>query len=101
VRRLSGALLLWVLGGLAEADEGAALYMKYCAACHDNAVGRTPSRATLKLLTRDRIQQALETGVMRAQGAERTAEERQAIAAFLGNQTVGTEAPPSDRKSVV
>ena len=93
------ALLLLLLIGPAIADDGASLYAKYCAACHDHPSARIPSRASLNLLTKDRILQALQTGSMRIQGADRTADERQAIAAFLSSQTVATGTPPPTTQS--
>jgi polyvinyl alcohol dehydrogenase (cytochrome) len=55
--------------------------------CHrDNGGGRAPQPAVLRQLTRQTIVQALETGVMKSQGSNLSAEERQAVAAFLSEQ---------------
>jgi mono/diheme cytochrome c family protein len=64
-------------------EDGGALYARYCARCHDVGLPRTPSRHVLNGVAPDRIVAALETGTMRTQGAERTPEQRRAIAAFL------------------
>ena len=75
--------------------DGGALYAQHCARCHDLGLPRTPTRHVLNGLAPERIVSALESGTMRAQGAERTADERRAIAAFLTGKAVGdTPAPP-------
>jgi polyvinyl alcohol dehydrogenase (cytochrome) len=91
LKRLAKTLLLSLLVGPAVADDGGALYAKYCSACHDHPGARTPSRSSLSLLSKDKVLQTLENGSMRVQGAERTAEEKDAIAAFLSNPAAGTE----------
>src|SRR3954464_8951121 len=44
--------------------EGAALYDKRCARCHDNPTDRTPSKAVLQGSTRAAISTALLEGIM-------------------------------------
>ena len=76
-------------------EDGGALYARNCARCHDLGLPRTPTRHVLSGLAPERIVAALESGTMRTQGAERTPEERRAIAAFLTGKAVGdTPAPP-------
>jgi polyvinyl alcohol dehydrogenase (cytochrome) len=99
VNRLAKTLLLFLLSGPAVADDGGALYAKYCSACHDHPGPRTPSRNSLSLLTKDKVLQVLENGSMRVQGADRTAQERDAIAAFLLNPAAGTESRPTATSS--
>jgi polyvinyl alcohol dehydrogenase (cytochrome) len=78
-----------------SAADGAALYAQYCGRCHDGATPRTPPRRVLTAMSPERIVTALESGTMRAQGAQRTPEERRAIAAFLTGRAIGdTPAPP-------
>jgi polyvinyl alcohol dehydrogenase (cytochrome) len=68
----------------AAAQDGAALYKQRCAGCHDGtAANRAPDRAVIAALPADRIVDALEAGVMRAEGEKLTPQERRAIAAFL------------------
>ncbi|MBI3493981.1 MAG: PQQ-binding-like beta-propeller repeat protein, partial [Acidobacteria bacterium] len=91
------ACLLAVLGLAtpALAQDGGPLYAQYCARCHDGGLPRAPQRLALSQLTPERIVAALETGTMRTQGAERTAAERRALAAFLSGKAIGeTPAPP-------
>ncbi len=76
-------------------QDGSALYAQHCGRCHDGGLPRTPPRRALTTMTPERIVAALETGTMRTQGAQRTVEERRAIAAFLTGTAVGdTPAPP-------
>jgi polyvinyl alcohol dehydrogenase (cytochrome) len=65
------------------AQDGGALFTQNCAICHDSGAARIPTRAELRAMPQDRIIKALESGLMQAQGAQRTPEERKAIAAFL------------------
>ncbi|MBZ5558110.1 MAG: PQQ-binding-like beta-propeller repeat protein [Acidobacteriia bacterium] len=91
------AFFVFVLGlaTSAFAQDGGALYVQYCARCHDAGQPRTPARLALMQLAPERIVAALETGTMRTQGADRTPAERRALAAFLSGKAVGdTPAPP-------
>jgi polyvinyl alcohol dehydrogenase (cytochrome) len=67
---------------LAQHDP-AALYSANCAACHDRDV-RAPDRATLKLKTPDAIVASLTSGTMAIQARGLSADEKRAIARFLG-----------------
>jgi polyvinyl alcohol dehydrogenase (cytochrome) len=77
-------------GGL----DGRALFAQHCAVCHDSGQARIPTRAQLQTLSRARILSTLENGVMMAQGSQRTAPERAAIATFLSGQTSNQALPP-------
>jgi polyvinyl alcohol dehydrogenase (cytochrome) len=82
----------------ARGQDGASLYAQHCGRCHDAGLPRTPSRRVLTGLAPERIVAALDTGTMRTQGAQRTEEERRAIAAFLAGKAVGeTPAPQTLR----
>ena len=72
-----------------DAPDGAAVYQKNCAACHDS--GRAPSREGLKQLSPERILLTLESGTMMIIGSRRTASERRALAEFLSAKAFGTE----------
>ncbi len=74
--------------------EGGALYAQHCSRCHDLGLLRAPTRRVLRELSPERILASLENGTMRTQGAERTPEERRAIAAFLTGKAVGETPPP-------
>src|SRR5579863_5131084 len=63
------------------------LFQKHCASCHESAAGaqgRIPQVAVLKTMTPAAIQKTLESGVMKAQAAPLSADERLKIASLLG-----------------
>jgi len=72
-----------------DTQEGAAIYQKHCAACHDS--GRAAGREALKRLSPERILLTLESGTMMIIGSRRTASERRALAEFLSAKSFGTE----------
>src|SRR5215467_2484495 len=85
---LSALFSLATLTGLAADDPYAAsLFQKNCATCHasaSQAAARIPQLDALKTLTPVTILKALETGVMKAQAAQLSTNERQALANYLG-----------------
>jgi polyvinyl alcohol dehydrogenase (cytochrome) len=72
------------LGHCAAAVSGEAVYQKRCAACHDNATERAPSRDGLKQLSVARILRTLDFGVMVTIAYSLDREEREAVANYLG-----------------
>ena len=71
----------------ADDPYAAQLFAQRCASCHEAAAGgaaRIPAVAQLKAMTPTAILKTLETGVMRAQAAALSTNERQAVANFLG-----------------
>src|SRR5260221_10855778 len=72
----------------AEDPYAAQLFKQNCAACHEVAAAtpgaRIPPVSVLKAMTPTAILRALEGGVMRAQAAVLSTNERQAVANFLG-----------------
>ena len=79
--RLALALLTLPL----TAQTAPQLYKQYCAVCHDSPTGRTPPLSTLQSQTPAAIRAALETGIMRQQGAALTPAERETLAKYLGS----------------
>ena len=80
-------LLAPLVGYAAEDPYAAALFQKHCASCHDAAVQagpRIPQRSALKAMTPGAILKALESGVMKQQGAPLSTNERMAVANLLG-----------------
>jgi polyvinyl alcohol dehydrogenase (cytochrome) len=74
---------------MSAADDpyAAQLFQKHCAQCHDSAAGasgRIPQVAVLKTMTPAAIVRTMESGLMKAQAAPLSADERQRIASFLG-----------------
>jgi polyvinyl alcohol dehydrogenase (cytochrome) len=80
---VSGLPLMFA--GLCMAQQGSAVYLQHCQQCHDqNSGGHAPLPEALANIPWQDIVKTLETGVMRAQGAELTAEQRVAVARYLG-----------------
>jgi polyvinyl alcohol dehydrogenase (cytochrome) len=85
------AVFVLTLSLPATAQDGAAVYKRHCASCHDNPAVRAPARDALGALSAARVTESLETGVMRVQGEALSAAERRAIAAFV---SAPSAAPP-------
>jgi polyvinyl alcohol dehydrogenase (cytochrome) len=72
----------------AEDPYAAQLFKQHCASCHETAAAspgaRIPPVSVLKTMTPTAILRALESGIMRAQAAVLSTNERQAVANFLG-----------------
>src|SRR5271170_405689 len=74
--------------------DGQALFQKNCALCHKpDAANRTPTFEALKWVPNGAIVVALESGSMKAQGANLSAAERQAIADFLAPRPIASIEP--------
>jgi len=77
-----------------NAPDGAAVYQKSCASCHQQptAGSRAPTRDVLATIAPESILTSLTTGNMFRQGSELTDAERRAVAGFLAGRPVGTAA---------
>ena len=75
------------------APDGAALYQRHCASCHDNGAARAPDRETLRSMQPTRVLDALETGQMISMATGRSAEERRAIAEFATGKPLSGAVP--------
>lgn len=86
------------VSAFAANEKGAELFQKQCAVCHKAGGGanRTPSPEALSRMPKQSIVTALDTGVMKLQGAALSLAEREAIADFL---TVGQTSTPETAKS--
>jgi polyvinyl alcohol dehydrogenase (cytochrome) len=83
------------LAAPASTQDGAALYAQRCSTCHDGGVVRAPARRVLSELTPERVVASLSAdGLMRAQGAELSDDERRAVAVFLTGKPLGAMAAP-------
>ncbi|MGA3188568.1 MAG: PQQ-binding-like beta-propeller repeat protein [Bryobacteraceae bacterium] len=81
-------LLPWMFAFLVAAPDGAVLYKERCAICHDkSAETRAPAPAALRQMSRENIVKALETGLMKEQGAGLSAAEKLTLAEFLSGKT--------------
>src|SRR5512132_1338193 len=65
------------------AQDGAALYARDCAACHDMGVDRAPSREALRNMTAERVLAAMESGAMISMASRANGAERRAIALYV------------------
>jgi polyvinyl alcohol dehydrogenase (cytochrome) len=70
------------------APDGAELYKRTCAQCHDTGANRAPSRDAFTALPAERVLAAMETGSMITMANNRTAAERRAIAEFLTGKSL-------------
>src|SRR5262249_43210163 len=87
--RWSGGLALLLVSGDVFADDGATLYARLCATCHDTGFERAPGREALRAMSPERVLAALESGVMISMTAGRTAVERRAVAEFVTGKSFG------------
>jgi polyvinyl alcohol dehydrogenase (cytochrome) len=69
------------------ANPGADVYAKRCSSCHDQGAVRVPSRSVLQQRTSAYILKTLTTGIMKEQAAPLSAQERMAVAQWLGRTT--------------
>ena len=79
------AMLITMAAGICWAQEGTRVYIAHCQQCHDqNSAAHAPLPEALATKPWEDILKALETGAMRAQGAQLTPEERRAVSRYLG-----------------
>jgi polyvinyl alcohol dehydrogenase (cytochrome) len=62
-------LLLLIMTGLSEAQDGAAVYQERCASCHESPTGRVPSIGAIRQMTGQAVYAAMTNGVMKSQAA--------------------------------
>lgn len=65
------------------AQDGAAIYKKRCAGCHDAPTGRVPPLSALRSMNPAAVLGSLETGVMKAQAEGLTSAERYALVGHI------------------
>jgi hypothetical protein len=81
------ALFTLIAAGFCVAQEGTRVYIARCQQCHDqNSDAHAPLQEAFAAKPWEDIVKSLETGAMRAQGAQLTPEERRAVARYLGNR---------------
>ena len=86
--------------GFAYAQDGADIYAKHCAQCHDaTGASRVPSRSALQKLPEEEIVQALTSGVMKQQGSALSKGEQVAVAKWLSAATNQTQPTSSSADS--
>lgn len=92
------ALLTAVLAGLAQAQDGEALYKERCAACHESAAGRAPSMGALKQMTAQAVYAALTNGSMKAQVSGLSTQAVLSILVYIA-PAGGSDAKPAFEKN--
>ena len=88
VHSLAGLAFLLLTAAHAGAQDGAALYRRDCAACHDAGIDRAPARDTLQTMSAERVLRALETGPMLSMASRVSGAERRAIAQFVTGKSL-------------
>src|SRR5258708_3549373 len=82
---------LFIPGLLYAAEpDGAAIYKRACAECHDAGLPRVPTREGLKALSAEAVNRSLISGAMGFQGTYLTHTERHAIAEFVTGKNLDT-----------
>jgi polyvinyl alcohol dehydrogenase (cytochrome) len=69
-------------------QDGAALYRRDCASCHDMGVDRAPSREALQTMTAERVLTAMESGPMISMASRDSGADRRAIAQYVTGKTL-------------
>lgn len=88
------ALVLNVASLCAQAPPGETVYRKHCAACHELADSRIPSKKVLGEMTASRILRSLDFGAMMMVARGLNRQERTAVSSFLG-KNVPDPPPPA------
>ncbi len=84
--------LAFALPARAQTPDGAAIFARDCASCHDGATGsRAPSPDVLKRRSPEAILSALTAGGMRPQGGRLSGSERRAVAEYLSGRALGSD----------
>src|SRR5215467_327024 len=80
--------ILMLASTAAFAQDGAALYRRDCAACHDMGVDRAPARDALQTMTAERVLVAMESGPMISMASRDSGADRRAIAQYVTGKTL-------------
>lgn len=83
-----GLVFTGVAYGQAPPPDGADLFKRTCAQCHEAGDGRAPSRDAFRSMPAERVLAAMESGSMISMANNRTAAERRAIAEFLTGKSL-------------
>jgi polyvinyl alcohol dehydrogenase (cytochrome) len=76
----------------AQAPNGADVYQRACASCHDQSnADRIPQRSVIARMSAEDVLTALTSGAMRLQAAELSAGDRRAVAEFVTAKSFRTE----------
>jgi polyvinyl alcohol dehydrogenase (cytochrome) len=78
----------------AQGVDPATAYKNNCASCHDQPIGRTPSRDSLKDKSADAILAAITSGSMSVQAIQIGPAEKRALAEYLSGRALGGTSAP-------
>ncbi len=79
------------VGESGQAAHAEALYDANCASCHEGNVAGAPNRAAMEALSPAMILEALNSGVMKEQGAALDRIDRILLSQYLGNEAAGAD----------
>jgi polyvinyl alcohol dehydrogenase (cytochrome) len=84
-------MILLAAAAAARAQDGSAVYGKYCSRCHDaNGLERMPPRAALAALAPERILHSLDEGVMRRLASGMSQQERRAVSEYIAGKPLSS-----------
>ena len=84
----AGFTLLLLTTHNVQAQDGAALYRRDCAGCHDMGIDRAPARDALQTMSAERVLSAMESGPMVSMASRVNGAERRAIAQFVTGKSL-------------
>ena len=76
-------LVILIIAGLLEAQDGAELYKERCASCHDAPSGRIPPITAIKQMTPQAVFAALANGPMKAQAGGLSTQELLSLVVYI------------------
>jgi polyvinyl alcohol dehydrogenase (cytochrome) len=85
----------------AQSPDGADLYKRACAQCHDSGENRAPLRDAFRSMPAERVMASMETGSMITMALNRTAAERRAIAEFLTGKSLSDPVSTAPAKAAM
>jgi polyvinyl alcohol dehydrogenase (cytochrome) len=89
-----------VVAGAADTSDSSALYQQRCAACHEQAADRIPSRQTLRSLTPESITAAMSTGAMKPHAAGLDETQMRSLALYLSEKPFAAASATSAASNV-
>jgi polyvinyl alcohol dehydrogenase (cytochrome) len=83
LRSVASSLFVLWSGQYVSAQDGAAIYQRSCAPCHDHGADRAPTREALRAMSPERVLAAMESGPMISMANRQSAVARRAIAEYV------------------
>ncbi len=88
----AATLLVAALAAAPQAPDGAAIFARDCASCHDGSeTSRAPKPDVLRQRSPEAILSALTAGGMRPQGGRLSGAQRRAVAEYLSGRALGSD----------